>query len=128
MTSHPTADELHSLVRKRLPKVSIATVYRNLEVLADEGSVLKLDLAGTQRRFDGTVENHYHIRCCKCGKVDDIDVQPLAQIEKTAEKSCNYKILTHRLEFIGICPDCDEKTDHNKQVPNKTNFHTNKEE
>ncbi|MGB6066790.1 MAG: transcriptional repressor [Desulfomonilaceae bacterium] len=107
VTCHPTAEDLHHLVRQRLPKISIATVYRNLEILSAEGMVLKMDLAGTQRRFDGTTENHYHIRCIECGRVDDVDIEPIPKIEETAQGSCGYKVVSHWIEFTGICPDCN---------------------
>jgi Fur family transcriptional regulator, ferric uptake regulator len=107
VTSHPTAEDLHFLVRKRLPKISIATVYRNLEILSAEGMVLKMDLAGAQRRFDGTPENHYHIRCSKCGRVDDVDMGIIPMIDETAAKFCGYKVASHWIEFTGVCPDCN---------------------
>jgi Fur family transcriptional regulator, ferric uptake regulator len=106
VTSHPTAEQLHQMVRQKLPGISIATVYRNLEILSDEGEVLKLEVAGTQRRFDGTPENHYHIRCSRCGKVDDVHMEPLASMETRAAVVCGYQVLSHTVEFEGICPDC----------------------
>jgi Fur family ferric uptake transcriptional regulator len=106
LTCHPTADELHMLVRNRLPKISIATVYRNLEILSEDGLIWKMDVAGTQRRFDATTKNHYHIRCNVCGRVDDVHMQPIDTIEHEAEKISGYQVLTHRVEFAGICPDC----------------------
>jgi len=106
LTSHPTAEELYRLVRHKLPKISIATVYRNLEILSDEGLIWKMDVAGAQRRFDATTANHYHIRCGECGRVDDVHMAPIATIEETAKKISGYQVLTHRVEFVGICPDC----------------------
>jgi Fur family transcriptional regulator, ferric uptake regulator len=106
VTSHPTADELHQMVRKRLPKISIATVYRNLEILSEDGEVLKIDLPGTQMRFDGTTANHYHIRCMDCGKVGDVSMEPFTGLNEIAERGCNYEVRAHRIEFIGICPHC----------------------
>ena len=108
LTCHPTADEIYRLVRHRLPKISIATVYRNLEILSEEGLVWKMDVAGAQRRFDATTANHYHIRCDACGRVDDVHMEPISAIENTAEKISGYQVLTHRVEFAGICPDCAE--------------------
>jgi Fur family ferric uptake transcriptional regulator len=106
VTSHPTADELHQMVREKLPGISIATVYRNLEILADQGKVLKLDVAGKRRRFDGSAENHYHIRCSKCGRVDDVHMDLMHVLEESAAQSCGYKIQAHNVEFTGICPEC----------------------
>jgi Fur family ferric uptake transcriptional regulator len=106
VTSHPTADLLHQMVRKRLPKISIATVYRNLEILSDEGMVLKMDVAGTQRRFDGNPENHYHIRCSMCGRVDDVHMELVSSIEENATRVSGYRVFSHTVEFTGICPEC----------------------
>ncbi|MDH5523204.1 MAG: transcriptional repressor [Desulfobulbaceae bacterium] len=104
--SHPTADELYQMVRKRLPKISLGTVYRNLEIMSDCGVIQKLDIGGTQKRFDANAETHYHVRCAKCGKVDDIDMPPDRSVEKEAGKLSKYTIIRHRLEFTGICPAC----------------------
>ncbi len=106
VTSHPTADELYQMVRKRLPKISLGTVYRNLEIMSDCGIIQKLDIGGTQKRFDGNAETHYHVRCMLCGKVDDLDIPPDFNVEKAAGKVTDFTILKHRLEFTGVCPRC----------------------
>jgi len=110
LTCHPTAEDLHRIVRERLPKISIATVYRNLELLSEEGMVLKMNVGGAQRRFDGTTANHYHIRCSVCGRVDDVHMPVLPSIEEAARKSSAYILLSHKVEFTGICPDCAGKS------------------
>lgn len=109
VTSHPTANEVYDMVRRRLPRIGLGTVYRNLELMADVGVILKLEVGGTQKRFDATVEPHYHVRCSSCGKVDDIDIAVQEQINQVAEKASNYKILGHHIEFTGICSSCMEK-------------------
>ena len=106
LRSHPTADELYRLVRLRLPKISMATVYRNLEVLCAEGLAQKIELPGLQKRFDGDATNHYHVRCIACGRVEDVDLEPIAIVEELCRCRSEYKVLSHRLEFIGFCPDC----------------------
>ena len=65
---HPTADELFHAVRRRLPRISLATVYRNLDLLAQTGHVLRLDPPEGPRRFDGFTEGHTHARCSRCGR------------------------------------------------------------
>ena len=109
VTSHPTANEVYDMVRKRLPRIGLGTVYRNLELLAENGIILKLEVGGTQKRFDATIESHYHIRCSVCGRVDDVDMEVQEEINETAAKSCDYKILGHHIEFSGICQECSEK-------------------
>lgn len=108
LKSHPTAGELCQIVRQRLPRISLGTVYRNLEILSRSGVILKLEVAGLEMRFDGTVENHYHVRCLSCGRVADVDMGPLEGLEKTVGDLCDFELLGHRLEFVGHCPACRE--------------------
>ena len=109
LKSHPTADELYYLLRKKMPKISLGTVYRNLEILSDQGLIQKLDIGGTQKRFDGDASTHYHVRCIKCGRVDDLDIPPNTTFEREARKVTDFHIVRHRLEFSGFCPDCKPK-------------------
>jgi len=106
VTSHPTANEVYDMVRKRLPRIGLGTIYRNLELMAESGIILKLEVGGTQKRFDATVENHYHIRCSSCGRVDDVDIEVQEKINQIAAGSCDYEILGHHIEFSGICKNC----------------------
>ena len=84
--SHPTADDIYIMVRKTLPRISLGTVYRNLEILSEMGLIKKLVGCGRQRRFDGDIENHYHIRCVKCGKIDDLPEEIADLISRVREK------------------------------------------
>lgn len=104
--THPSAQEVFDRVRPRLPKISLGTVYRNLEQLAAHGLIRKLELPGEQRRFDGDVSEHYHVRCLVCGRVDDIFGPPLTNLPQSFPALQDYVILGHRLEFIGVCPHC----------------------
>lgn len=106
LESHPTADEVYELARRRLPRISLGTVYRNLEILSDCGMIQKLELGGTQKRFDGNVGNHYHVRCIRCGCIEDISMEPLTTFEDAVRAVSDYEIIGSRLEFIGVCPQC----------------------
>ena len=103
---HPTADTLYEMVRKRLPRISLGTVYRNLEILTALGEIQTLELSGSQKRYDGIAQKHYHIRCVNCDQVDDAPIAPLNTLEDTLYGSTVYTIMGHRLEFIGLCPKC----------------------
>lgn len=106
--SHPTADEVYEMVRRRLPRVSLGTVYRNLEMLSQLGIIQKIEVGGAKKRFDGNPENHYHMRCLRCDRVDDVPMEPLGGIEDRIRPATDYEIVGHRLEFIGLCPRCRE--------------------
>jgi Fur family ferric uptake transcriptional regulator len=109
VTSHPTADDLYQMVRRKLPRISLGTVYRNLETMAELGMIQKLEVGGTQKRFDGNAATHYHVRCQRCGRVDDLDLGLIAGVEKEAAAKTRFAILRHRLEFTGLCPECQKK-------------------
>jgi Fur family ferric uptake transcriptional regulator len=106
VTSHPTASEVFDMVRKRLPRIGLGTVYRNLDLLAEKGIIKKLEAGGEQKRFDGDTSQHYHVRCVKCGRVEDIFIERSKELEKRAASYCNYKILDHHVQFSGICSKC----------------------
>ena len=108
-TTHPTADEVHRAVRRRLPRVSLATVYRNLEILAERGEIARLEAIEGKRRYDGNAEAHYHVRCSRCGRVSDVHIEPLALRTEALSRASGYKITGHRLEFVGLCPRCQGK-------------------
>ena len=107
--THPTASELYDMVRKRLPRIGLGTVYRNLELMADSGMILKIEVGGTQKRFDATTDDHYHIRCSACGRVDDIDVPVIRDLASQAAATTSYQILGHHSEVTGICSSCQKE-------------------
>lgn len=103
--SHPTADEIYAMVRKRLPRVSLGTIYRNLDVLAEQGEILRLESAGSQMRFDGNAMPHLHIRCMHCGRVGDVLGPPL-EVHLSDYQAQGFVLSGAQLEFEGICQHC----------------------
>ncbi|NDV20432.1 transcriptional repressor [Pseudodesulfovibrio sp. JC047] len=110
VTSHPTADEVYDMVRKIIPRISLGTVYRNLEFLSTQGLILKLGGPGEQKRFDGNAEPHPHIRCEVCTAVADVDCE-IAIPQLPEGHTAGYKVLYTNVEFVGICPKC-QKAQH----------------
>ncbi len=106
VNTHPSADELYVMVRRRLPRISLGTVYRNLEILTANGQIQKLELGSSLKRFDGNAENHYHIRCIRCDRVVDASVDFDPTLDRELKKMSDFDIIGYRLEFIGICPAC----------------------
>ena len=111
LKGHPTADEIYNKVKKRLPKISLGTVYRNLEFLCTQGLVTTVDTGGSQRRYECVGEMHYHVRCIDCGFVEDLEFALELLIEDLISKNCDFEITGHRLEFIGYCPKCGKQRD-----------------
>ena len=109
MHSHPTADELFERARRRLPRISLGTVYRNLQVLCSCGLIHGFSLQGQPRRFDVEPASHNHIRCVRCGRVDDLPPLPDFGLDWPAEATAGYRILGFHLCFEGLCPDCRKR-------------------
>ena len=104
--SHPTADQIYDEVRKDIPNISKGTVYRNLQVLEEDGTISVLNLDGTQSRFEVKQESHYHFRCEECGKVFDLDEPVKTGMNERISNKTGFKVLYHQTEFRGLCRDC----------------------
>ena len=103
---HPTAAEIYDRVRRRLPRVSLGTVYRNLEVLHQDGLIRKMEFAGNETRFDGDLNDHYHVRCTGCGEIADVYGMRPEDRPAQPEELAGFKVQSHRLEYFGLCPKC----------------------
>jgi Fe2+ or Zn2+ uptake regulation protein len=103
---HPTAGWVHRQARRRLPSISLATVYRNLKQLSDEGLIREIHSGGHPARFDANTGRHYHIRCLGCGRVNDLPVSVDTRIEEQAGRAMSYQVLGHHVEVVGLCPLC----------------------
>ena len=106
---HLTADELYERVRLLIPRISLATVYRNLEILSNLGILKKLEVGGRQKRFDYDVHEHDHICCVMCHRIDNVELSREQIPLDTAMGRSGYSITGYRLELAGICPACREK-------------------
>ena len=104
--NHPTADEIYSMVRRKMPRISLGTVYRNLDLLAEGNEVLKLEYAGFQKRFDGNTHDHQHVRCIHCGKVADVMPEVTSPTVPENLEVPGFTVHSARVEFFGVCKDC----------------------
>jgi Fur family ferric uptake transcriptional regulator len=105
VSSHPTADEIFGMVREKMPRISLGTVYRNLDLLAGDGEILCLERIGAQKRFDGDTRRHHHVRCRACGKIGDIfSAFPLPPLPETPAQG--FSIQGVELIFTGLCREC----------------------
>lgn len=110
-TEHPTADTVYEHVKEEFPRISLGTVYRNLNLLADMGEALKITTLDGGDRFDGCTKPHYHFTCTSCGAVIDLDmdVKYFHEMNEAACKNFDGLIESHTTLFSGICPACFKK-------------------
>jgi len=104
---HPDACWVYDQVRRRLPNISLGTVYRSLAVLEEAGLIQELSQGGGPTRYDGNVEAHQHVVCSQCGRVVDVDVGELGELRRVVARSAGFaEVVGERLEFYGRCSEC----------------------
>ena len=103
---HPTAEEVFLAVKRKLPKISLATVYKNLEALVQCGTVSKLTYGDASARYDIRTDHHYHTRCLKCGQVADLNPEQGDTWVKHIKAESGFEVQDYRLELIGHCREC----------------------
>lgn len=106
MRNHPTAESVYEEVIKEHPSISKATVYRNLNQLAQQKAILRVPIPNGADRFDYHTEQHYHLRCIKCGEVYDVQMPYQTQLIHQVEDSYGAEIIHHQILFEGICNKC----------------------
>lgn len=110
LKNHPTADEVYNFVSMQYPEISRATVYRNLNYLCDVGNVYRVKVADGADHFDHYTEPHYHFLCSSCGKVTDIVLPYMEDINAQCEALSGCTITDHQIFFEGFCKGCSAKT------------------
>jgi len=113
---HPTAEEVHARVRRRLPRVSLGTVYRNLQKLAAQRQVRIVHLAQRPARYDGMVETHDHFVCEQCGGLTDLPRTEAAAPRCAPLTEAGFGVRAHAVTFYGICPTCAVALRHPRRV------------
>ena len=109
-TEHPTADTVYEHVKEEFPRISLGTVYRNLNLLADMGEALKITTLDGGDRFDGCTKPHYHFACTSCGAVIDLDMAPIDEkLNEIASENFPGEITQNVVYFKGICKNCLKK-------------------
>lgn len=107
---HPGAEEIHAQVKIDFPTTTIATVYKTLAVLKSIGEVLELEFSGDYNRYDGKKPGpHPHLICIKCKGIVDPELASLVEMTAKLSSQTGYRLIGHRLDFYGICPECQQK-------------------
>lgn len=105
---HASADQVHQTINQEHPGFSLATVYRNLNVLADEGRIKRVHQGAYANYYDATTENHYHFICNRCQKIEDIDLSYMEDMNKKIKEKHQIEVLEHQIVFHGICKECQK--------------------
>jgi Fur family transcriptional regulator, peroxide stress response regulator len=104
---HPSAENIYERIRKDFPTTSLATVYRTILAIKSLGEVLEIGFPDGGNRYDGSKPYpHPHVICIQCKKIVDPDLDSLDDMTKEVESGTHFKVLSHRLDFFGICGDC----------------------
>ncbi len=107
--NHATADEVYEFIHATHSHISKGTVYRNLNCLVEEGKIRKLEIPNGPDRFDHICSTHYHIRCCKCDRVFDVDMEEISDLRDKVKDKHGFNFLNYDIIFQGICPDCQKE-------------------
>ncbi len=104
LNDHPTAEEIYDIASKESPGLSLGTVYRNLNVLADAKKIRRVSVPGQADRFDHTLRQHSHLYCTKCGSVTDVSLDDAAMLELISKGVPGAE--DYSLTVFGVCEDC----------------------
>lgn len=117
--NHPTAEDIYQKIIQTHKSISRGTVYRNLNLLVDEGQILKVSIYDGADRFDHTLHRHNHVKCTICDQIfdapssSDSALEELILLNKKIAEQNQFEILGYEIVFNGICPDCQKKMNKN---------------
>lgn len=107
---HLDADELYRIAKEKEPRISLATVYRNLKLFKELGLIAESSLGDTHSHYERKNKaDHYHLVCLGCGKIIEFDSPLLAKAAAVIEKEKRFDITSIQLRMEGYCPDCKQK-------------------
>ena len=106
---HATADAIYEAIVKVYPTISRATVYRNLQQLCESGRICKREIPNGADRYDHLCTDHYHARCVRCGRVFDVDMDYLYDLETRIRDTHGFEFTGHDIVFKGVCKECRDR-------------------
>ncbi len=106
---HPTAEYLYGVLKEKEPNISLATLYRNLNQLAENDIIKKIDGLESSSHYDHNTHEHYHFICEKCKRVYDISADVAPDVIRKTEESTGFLVKKHDIVFSGLCKDCLEQ-------------------
>ncbi|HCT65395.1 MAG TPA: transcriptional repressor [Lachnospiraceae bacterium] len=106
--SHPSAEEIYKALMPTNPTISLATVYKTLDIFKTTGLVHELSVGNGRSNYDANVLVHPHIVCTKCGKIYDFEIQGLNSLRNQVANQTDFIVESEQLTFYGTCPDCQK--------------------
>lgn len=107
---HPSVEQIYDQVKADFPMTSLGTIYKTVTLLREMGEVLELGFSDDSNRYDGNKPYpHPHLVCIRCKSIIDPDIPTLGILPQEVEERTGYQIVSHRLDFYGICPWCQER-------------------
>lgn len=110
--THPTAEEVFTVIVEEIPEISLRTVYRNLNKLSEEGVLRKIQVPNAPDRFDSTLEPHQHIICTECGEFIDVFMNNEQKLLEEIHGLSGYIITGIDVVYRGICPACNKENNN----------------
>ncbi|MCI6553833.1 MAG: transcriptional repressor [Lachnospiraceae bacterium] len=105
---HATADEIYEAIVRDHPTISRGTVYRNLQRLTEMDQIRKREVPGGADRYDHLCHDHYHLKCTRCGRLFDVDMEYMTDLENSIKNTRGFQFTGHDIIFRGICPECQQ--------------------
>ena len=102
-------DWMYEKLKKEFPRLSLGTVYRNMNILIEQGLVKKIQSGSTFDRFEANMSTHYHLICETCGRIIDFEMPVQKDLNVQANQMTDFEVKKHRIDFFGICSSCREK-------------------
>lgn len=109
MHNHPTAEEIYISINKKYPHISKGTVYRNLNILADNGKINRIEIPNGSDRYDVRKDIHHHLKCITCNNVYDVEIDQKKDIMMNITNKNDFQIDSYQIIFTGKCNNCINK-------------------
>jgi Fur family peroxide stress response transcriptional regulator len=108
---HPNAEMIFNSLQATYPTMSLATVYKTIDILSEIGLVQILNASEDSFRYDADMSEHAHIRCIECGRVDDVYDLDIAKFNDSIQKDTHYRLVGQQFYFYGVCPKCQRENE-----------------
>jgi Fe2+ or Zn2+ uptake regulation protein len=108
--AHPTAEALYAALKNNFPRLSLSTVYRNLNLLETQGLIHRLGCGSGPDRYEAAIGDHAHLRCRSCGKIEDYMLPDETALQRSVARRTGFRIESRQLDLTGLCRDCARKS------------------